>query len=291
MTHLAHLSYVNPNTSDTSVFEQRVRDAKLWHLLVYEDTNRPELNMGDRIYGQFTPQDLSHNLGANIAESGGFSRTHPLVQWVGGNAETLTFQARLFSEHANDSTAADKFKVLQLLCQSLQPMNRPPITVFFWGNAFPGGVPCLVESLGGVKYDEIRSDGSIRGLTLSITLKKTVPFLVTRVVESSMERTPLHTVREGETYEMIAKRKYGDPMLGVILRRENPRFPMEKWAPRGLSNLSTNEQIKLYDRSDITKNRIKPQSHIFDPDDQIASDNRRYFFEKRGYKTALLPRK
>lgn len=272
-------------------FAQRVREAKLWHLLLFEDVPSVNLSAGDRIYGQFTPQDFTHDLSAIVPESGGFSRTHPLVQWVGGAVETITFQARLFSEHRDDTTASDKFEQLKLLRQSLPPLYRPPLTFFFWGRVFPGGVPCFVQSLGGVKYDEIRSDGTIRGLTLNITLKKVVPHRIIRNVESPVEQTPVHTVKDGETYEMIAYRRWGDPMLGVILRRMNPRFPMEKWAPRGLADLVRNEQVKLYDRSEMAKNRIKPLSHIFDEDDQIAADNRRYFFEKRSTKTAILPKR
>ena len=276
---------------DSNAFEDRVRDAKLWHLLLYEDAPSVNLSAGDRIYGQFTPQEFTHQLSAQVPESGGYSRTNPLVQWVGGAVETFTFQARLFSQHKDDTTASDKFNQLKLLRQSLPPMNRPPVTRFFWGNIFPGGVPCFVESLGGVKYDEIRPDGSIRGLTLSITLKRTTPFRVVRNVESPVEQTPLHTIRDGETYEMIAYRRWGDPMLGVVLRRMNPRFPMEKWAPKGLADLTSNEQIKLYDRQDMTKTSIKPTSHIFDQDDQVASDIRRYYFEERSLKTTVLPRR
>lgn len=276
---------------DEDPFARRVRDAKLWHLLVQEDAPTANLHQGDRIYGQFTPQDVSHQLGANVPEAGGFSRTNPLVQWVGGTVETLSFQARLFSEHSQDQTATEKLEQLKKLRESLPPMNRPPITTFFWGLAFPGGIRCLVESLGGVKYDEIRPDGTIRGVTLSITLKKVTPHNLVRNVQTPMEQTPLHTVREGETYEMIANRRWGDPLLGVPLRNKNPRFPMEKWAPKGLADLQSNEQIKLYDRSELTKESIKPLNHLFNEDDIVASDIRRYYFQERGRLATYMPRK
>lgn len=272
-------------------FDVKVREARLWHLLVMEDAPSANLTAGDRIYGQFSPQEFTGNYGANVPEAGGFSRTHPLINWVGGNVETFTFQARLWSEHSKDQTARDKFEELKKFKQSLPPMNRPPLVHFFWGNAFPGGIPCFIESLGGVKFDEIRPDGTIRGLSLNISLKRYTPPRIVRNVESPTEQTPVHTVKNGETYEMIAYRRWGDPMLGVVLRRMNPRFPMERWAPRGFADLNTNEQIKLYDRGELTKERIKPASHIFDEDDQISADIRRYYFEKRGRKTAILPRR
>lgn len=277
--------------STTDYFSNKIRDAKVWHLLVQEDAPTANLRQGDRIYGQFTPQDMTHQLGANVPEAGGFSRTNPLVQWVGGSVETLTFQARLFSEHSQDQTAAKKLSILKKLRESLPPMNRPPITTFFWGQAFPGGIRCLVESLGGVKYDEIRPDGTLRGVTLSITLKKVTYHNFVRNVESPVEQTPRHTVREGETYEMIALRRWGDPMFGVPLRQMNPRFPMEKWAPEGFADLQPNEQIKLYDRNELTKEPIRPTCHLFNPNDLVSSDIRRYYFQERGRLASLMPRR
>jgi len=80
-------------------------------------------------------------------------------------------------------------------------------------------------------------------------------------------------------------------LLGVPLRNKNPRFPMEKWAPKGLADLQSNEQIKLYDRSELTKESIKPLNHLFNEDDIVASDIRRYYFQERGRLATYMPRK
>jgi len=274
-----------------NAWERRVRDAKRWHLLLEESAETVDLAAGDRIYGQFTPQEFTYDMGANVPDAGGYSREHPLVQWIGGTTETLSFQARLFSEHRDDHSAAEKLDTLKSLKRSLPPNNRPPITRFFWGNAIPGGVQCFVQSLGGVKFDEIRQDGSIRGVSLSITLKRFTPFRVVRVVSSPVEQTPIHTVKDGQTYEMIAQNKWGDPLLGVILRRMNPRFPMEKWAPRDIADLSSGEIIKIFEKSEVVKQRVRPTSHIFNEDDPVALENRRYFFARRGRKIAYLPKR
>lgn len=277
--------------STDNAWERRVRDAKRWHLLLEENADTVDLSVGDRIYGQFTPQEFTYDLGASVSDAGGYSREHPLVQWVGGAVETISFQARLFSEHKDDQTATNKFETLKNLKRSLPPNNRPPITRFFWGNAIPGGVQCFVQSLGGVKFDEIRPDGSIRGVSLSITLKRFTPFRVVRVVSSPVEQTPTHTVKDGQTYEMIAQLKWGDPLLGVVLRRMNPRFPMEQWAPKGIADLSSGEIIKIFEKREVTKSRIKPTSHIFDGDDPVSVENRRYFFSNRGRKIAIMPKR
>lgn len=279
------------NPENIGEWEDRVRDAVVWHLLILEDTNDSDLRAGTRITGQFTAQQFTHNIGANVPEASGFGRSHPLVQWVGGAAETLSFQARLFSEHSEDFTATDKFELLKLMVKPHDPLKRPPLARFYWGNAIPGGMKCMINSIGGVTYDEIRLDGSIRGLVLNITLKRHFPFRVIRITTSPVERTPTHIVKDGETYEMIAYRRWGDPMLGVPLRQQNPRFPMQKWAPKGIADLVRNETIKLYPRRDLDSVPIKPQCHIFDPDNQAAADNRRFYFATRGLKTAVVPKR
>jgi hypothetical protein len=281
------------NTSqNTGEWLQGVREAVTWHMVVLENVNTANLRQGTRITGQFIPQQFTHNLGAQLPEAGGYSRTHPVVQWVGGTVETLTFQARLFSEHRDSQSARDKFETLKLLVNHVDDtLKRPPLVRFFWGNAIPGGMKCFVETLGGVQYDEIRPDGSMRGVSMNITLKRFVPFRVVRVTTSPAERTPTHTVRIAETYEMIAQRRWGDPMLGVPLRQQNPRFPMEKWAPKGIADLEANEVIKLFPRVDLEREPIKPQSHIFDENNFDAADNRRFFFSIRGAKTGVIPRK
>jgi hypothetical protein len=279
---------LRPIPENISEWEQQVRDAVVWHLLVMEDVDTPELSAGMRISGQFTPVNVTHTLGSNVVEAGGYSRSNPLVQWVGGVLETLSFEARLWSEHRDDQTARTKIELLKLLRLPHAPLNRPPLTRFFWGDAIPGGMPCFVESLGGVQYDEIRPDGSIRGATLSINLKRFTQFTIERVTTSPMERTPIHEVKNGDTYEMIALHRYGDPLLGVPLRQQNPRYPMKKWAPTGIADLVQGEVIKLYPKRDLTEIGIRPQCHIFDENSRASADLRRYYFMTRATKTGIV---
>jgi len=274
--------------NDENQPSQSSRDSYPWHLLVMEDTTDTELTIGYRITGQFTPTNPTHNLGNTLVEAGGFSRSQPLMQWVGGALETFAFEARLFSEHSKDNTARDKLEILKFLTQPCQPMGRPPLTRFFWGDLIPGGMPCFVDSLGGIAYDEIRPDGSMRGATLNITLKRYTPFTIERTTTSPVERTPTHIVSSGETYEMIAMRYWGDPMLGVPLRQQNPRYPMQEWAPKKIADLSPGDTIKLYPRRDLDRDKIRPTSHIFNPDDRAAADLRRFYFMTLAAKTGII---
>lgn len=274
-----------------SQYENRIHEATVWHLLVMEDVTNEDIHIGQRITGQFTPQNATHSIGANLPEAGGFSRAHPLMQWVGGKMETFSIEVRLFSEHSKDQTAREKIELFKLLVKPMEPLGRPPLMRFFWGDVIPGGMPCFIESLGGIRYDEIRPDGSIRGATLTMSFKRFTPFTIERITTSPVERTPIHHVRTGETYEMIALRHFGDPLLGVALRQQNPRFPMKKWAPRGIADLTAGETIKLYPKRDLDGDRIRPQSHIFNENNRASADLRRYYFMTRAEKTSIIPKR
>lgn len=274
-----------------SPWVSRVKDVKLWHMYLLDSVQEAQLSVGDRISGQFTPQNFVYNLGSKISESSGYGRSNPIIQWVGGTLDTATFQVRLFSAHKNDYTAATKLEQMKLLCIAHEPYLRAPLIRFFWGNSIPGGLKCFVESIGNIVFDELRPDGSIRGVTLNITLKKFTEFKITRIVQPQLERTPTHVVKSGESYEMIAYRRWGDPMIGVPLRQQNPRFPIQKWAPKNLSILEANETIKLFPLKELTSKPIKPESHIFLEDNIQAADNRRYIFSLRSKRIGILPKK
>jgi hypothetical protein len=106
-----------------------------------------------------------------------------------------------------------------------------------------------------------------------------------------MSQTPVHVIKDRETYEMIAYRRWGDPMLGVPLRQQNPRAPMEPDGPTLYSDLLSGEKVKLIEKRELTKEHIRPLCHIFDEDNMAAADNRRHFFNARGRLTGVMPRR
>lgn len=268
------------------------RNVVAWHIVVDEENLEPsELAFGTRIVGQFPPEEFVRNVGGVIVDAGAYGRIGPLIQWVAGEAETVSFSAKLWSSHRHDHTARDKLEILERLTKPAEPVKRPPIVRLFWGNAIPGGIQCMVQSIGGVKYIDVREDGSPRGIDLQITVKKYTPFIIDRQSSSAMEQTPRYVARDGDTYEMIALRRYGDPLIGVALRQMNPRYPMEEWAPSDYAELQAGETIKLYDRSDIDTNGITPRSHVLNLLDPVTAVTWRYYFKKRGLHVNVIPRR
>lgn len=264
------------------------RDIRPWSFIVQETTR--SFIRGARISGQFTPQQVQENIGSNVSEGGGFSRSSPILQWVSGKLRSFTFQARLFSEYAEDDTAERKKATIEALLQRDEELGRPPLLAFFWGNVIPDGFSCVITDIGN-SYDEIRDDGSIRGVTMQITIKQHVPYIVEQIASTSEERTPLHEVKDGESYESIALKYYGDPIFGVLLRQMNPRQPYESWAPSAVADLQAGEKVKIYSKKDITSEKIRPLSPVLRRDNFIASNNRRVFFENRSTIRGIIPKR
>lgn len=283
---LADRGIPDPFAQSVTAFEQTATPrVKLWYLQVEENTEL--FTRGMRIWGQYVPQQISQKIEAKIGEAGGFSRNHPIINWLGGALREVSFQARLFSNHSQDFSARDKIRLLELLMEKHSPLGRPPLVRFYWGDSIQGGMRCFVSTLGGISYDEVRTDGSIRGATLNITLKRFEQYRFQQTVANVMERTPTHVVKDGETYEMIAYRHYNNPMLGVSLRQENPRRPMTSGAPTQVADLSAGDLVKLYNESELPV--PKPSNHLLRQDTMLQQANRMRFVSKRAGKIAMLP--
>ncbi len=143
----------------------------------------------------------------------------------------------------------------------------------------------FVRSVGGIVYDDIRSDGTIRGATLQITLEKiknenaadvagtslaslitsTLGIVSTIAGAASFAATKnainipggsLHTTgktivaKQGMSFESIALKEYGNPLLGDILRRAQP----EK------ANLKPGDKVILVKKEEILQMRVTPQA-------------------------------
>jgi len=281
-----------PNQDDTVNAEDE-SDANqrfiLWYFVVEEETE--DFAVGDRITGQFPIRNAREQFGSILDSAGGYSRSSPVVGWVGGKLNTFTFPARLFSRHVNDNTAENKLNDLKKLTERSALLGRAPLVRFFWGSLFQDGFLCFIESVDSdFPYNNMRSDGTIRDVTVNISITK---FSRYRYYEerdfTPLEATPAVRVKAGDTYEMIAKRIYGDPLLGVLLRRKNPRFPLEPDYPRGVSDLIKGDKVKVFSRRVLRIEDIKPQCHVLREDNVIAADNRRRFFYMRGKQQTILP--
>jgi hypothetical protein len=87
----------------------------------------------------------------------------------------------------------------------------------------------VVESIGNIRFDPLRSDGTARGVTLAISLKRYEFFGLTLTDPNARPtNTTYVVVRDGDTWESLAHRVYGKPDYGDFLRRMFPATPRQR---------------------------------------------------------------
>lgn len=246
-------------------------ETKLWTLM--------DLDREEDVVGQFIPQSVQRTVAGGIATASSPNSQYPILQWVSGELETISFTAKLWATDSTDTTVDERLNRLEDLVKRNSDLKRPPICAFAWGNVPSLLVNCIVKSLGGITYDEVRDDGSLRGATLQIELVRyeEVEFEVTD--PSTPERyTRVRRAKKGDTYESIALDEYGDPTLGILLRQLNPRVK-----GMDLADLNPKNPIHVFPEEYLVTLPIEPEFHAFKSGtgNEAAEERRREIFEAR----------
>jgi phage protein U len=172
---------------------------------------------GEEIRGQYRPEDLTFDLSTEWAELKIPRRIDPATQWVSGNAETITFKTVLYAQTIKDSID-DKISILREAIRPEPELGRPPRFIFSYGKQFSNVV---VRSIGGVRYDELWSDGRAKKIECQIELR-VIKFPAFFTV-SDPGAPPLPgkqaAMPSGGTPETLAKQKTGNAMRGVKIRQ------------------------------------------------------------------------
>lgn len=294
--------------------------------------------LSTQFVGQFIAENLEENVGARIGDAISVGNQNPALHWISGDIETVNFQARIFRTSAiqgevfnalsnpvgtafgalggtggpvvSTASVLDEIDKLKNFTRPNARLGRLERFLFTYGTEIEFLV--FVQSVGGIKYDEIRSDGTIRGATFQIQLKKISPAnlaesagvslaaglkaafgILTTVAGagSALNRAKLinipggslHTtgktvqVKTGMTFESIARAEYGNPLLGDILRRAQP----EK------ADLKAGDKIILVKREEIVQIQVTPQSVALRdaPENKLLQE---IFLNLRGRKAALV---
>lgn len=170
---------------------------------------------------QFNPTELNFTKTAQLAEIAIPGLDTPLLQYVRGQAETLTLE--LFFDATEDGTGAQAKPVTERtdkfynLIKAEQATHAPPVLLFLWGGtAFPGkrrdhGFRCVVTSVR-QQFTLFAPDGKPLRAKLTVELKEYKP-LTLHLAElgfMSADHTKATVVRAGDTITSIAYREYTD---------------------------------------------------------------------------------
>lgn len=208
------------------------------------DTNPQKsasLLVAREIVFQYEPQNVTESYGSAYSSSTGMNRANPLVQFSNGEQKTITFDARMW---ASDSTQTIEARIEDLK-RAVDPdddLKRPPRYQFVWGSLIDALV--VVQSIGGIRYDRLRPDGTAIGCTLSINLMRVVEWDVELVAEDRVTDTFYAPTKSDDQWETIAVRQYGDALMGELLRRRNPSIPFPGAAPGTIVKLPRPETLR-----------------------------------------------
>lgn len=248
-------------------------EAKVWFLEGIDE------GFKTRFQGQYIAQGMEESIGAVLGETTSVGKDKPNFQWLHGEGEDFNFTARIY---ANDSfvNIRQQIELLKSFARRVKELKRSPRALFTTGTEI--GFTCFVR---GVKilYDELRDDGSLRGCVCQISLQKIEDTITENAATSLRSQVKftfgevkagaalfaqsakglinipggsLHTigrrfqVKQGDTFESIAAKEYGNPLFGDILRRAQPQK----------EPITPSSEIILVDRADILTMTVTQQS-------------------------------
>jgi len=196
----------------------------------FERLNARLAVVGDPIEVSFNPNELTYNKGIQLAEIAIPGLDSPILQFVRGQAETLTVDL-LFDSTDEGGMGTDAVAVTKHTDQFYQLIkidsdtHAPPVCRFVWGQGMPssniigasstqahGTFQCVVESVR-QKFNLFSSEGVPLRATLSLSLKeyKTLEDQVTEISKKSADHTHAHVVQRGDTVTRIATAAYSNP--------------------------------------------------------------------------------
>jgi len=202
--------------------------------------------------GQFLATNMGESVGSNLNETNAVNTQTPDFSWLHGNAEPFTFGARIWANNSFKNIK-QQTELLKSFARRNASLKRAPIFLFTAGTEI--GFTCFVRGIQ-INYDELRSDGSLRGVDVRITLQKIQETVTENAATSLASQIKFaagivagaagiasqlgrvinipgfspHTIdrtvvaKQGDTFESIAQAEYGDALLGDIVRRTQPEL-------------------------------------------------------------------
>ncbi|MFH1569627.1 MAG: hypothetical protein ABIL09_16645 [Gemmatimonadota bacterium] len=173
------------------------------------------------IVGDFRPREgIEIGLAANLATSQGVNDQGELVQFLGGMSDRLTTTVELFSERTSDELRG-RIEQLEALVRRHPRLRRPPLCRFSWGDV---SREVFFASVG-ISVRREWANGQPAEVAVALSMIEVVDVAVE---VSDPAAPPAESVeyvfQPGDTFELVAQRAYGDPLLGVLLRLRTPEL-------------------------------------------------------------------
>jgi nucleoid-associated protein YgaU len=185
---------------------------------------------GDRITVQFNPEEYTVGREINFAQVAVPGLSAPVVQFVNGNAQTLTMELLVdtLEKSAQATAGSDVRELVKKITgfMDIEPsLHAPPPLVFTWGTFT---FTCVLAKAS-QRFVMFKPDGTPVRARLSVTFNefRNVELEAKEVKRETADYTKAHTVVEGDSLATIAWRAYGDPAawraIALANRIDDPR--------------------------------------------------------------------
>lgn len=248
-----------------------------------------DLDHNVKLLPQFPIENVSFTAGGVLSDQPRVGFQDPITNWTQGKAKVISFDTVIFA------TSEDQGGLVQTwlddivaLSERNSDLGRPPICLFTLGNLTTGGSyngtvyseTVLVESADYIVVTTLRS-GTPREVRFSLVLRRYVPFSQNQLDPTTPTKESFHLVasRAERSYEAIAKRYYGDPLLGDRLRKRHPEAP---FAP------DVGQVVNIPSRFLVMQEAVEPASHILSLTDEDAADAYETILEERNSRTVTV---
>ena len=187
---------------------------------------------GHELQVMFNPSEYSISRNMNYAEVQVPGLTTPLLQFVRGEAQTLSLELFLdASDRLNIGKTSSgqnaplgietEIDALRSLVEITKKTHAPPVVEFTWGaetKAFRGVITSYTE-----KFVLFSQTGTALRARVTLQLKAYVApdVQLKEIDKQSPDRTKTHVVLEGERIDTIAADEYGDPAQWPAIARAN----------------------------------------------------------------------
>lgn len=240
--------------------------AETWTLINTDDN--------EALQGQFPTEDNSWDVSANYGEASSLGRQYPILQFLNGSTDRVSLKSRFRKMHEFDDSITDKVKKLVSWCRRDRQLGRPPILQFAIGDGEALNLQVVLTAVSGIKFSNPSFTGSIREATFTINLLRFKEFSLDDEEETD---TRYHRTAEGETYELIAKREYGNPMLGDVIRKQSEQTGKGLLVPGDVVKLPSIEGV----RDTVVTQTSVPLKTAYGKKDTAQRANRVAHFEMR----------
>jgi len=218
------------------------------------------------IKGQFPLQNIKVKMDNKVPHTNSYGQQEPLVQWVSGELEVVTFDVFLFSRDSQEDIDRKFAQYKEFLLNKDKSLRRPPLCRFTYGAAY--NVKCIVRGFGDVEFDRLREDGKSRQIKFTMTLVKYKPYKIKEIDRNKPKKLSRHPYVSGSDlmWEMLAAKEYGTDgaIYGDRIRKYN----------KGVGFAAEEEKRIVLPKDDIILNEdIEPEFHGFDRRTDGSVDN------------------